>query len=77
MVRAGAATVHPFLKFADDSSLVGISRLHSKASSHNVLINDLDVGLQGVLSEFADDTQLRGAADSTKSGEALGRDLDN
>lgn len=28
-----------------------------------VLINDLDVGLEGVLSEFADDAKLGGAID--------------
>lgn len=42
----------------------------------NVLINDLEVGLEGVLNVLADDNKLRGAVDSIKGGEALQRDLD-
>ena len=42
----------------------------------NVFINDLDVGLEGVLSKFEDDTNLGGAADSIEGREALKRDLD-
>ncbi|GAB0180473.1 spindle and kinetochore-associated protein 3 [Grus japonensis] len=38
-------------------------------------LNDLDVGLEGVMSKFADDTKLGGAVDSVEWGEASQRDL--
>ncbi|GAB0202527.1 mitochondrial enolase superfamily member 1 [Grus japonensis] len=39
-------------------------------------MNDLDVGLEGVVSKFAVDTKLGGAVDSVEGGEALQRHLD-
>lgn len=39
-------------------------------------MNDLDVGLEGVLSNCVDDTKLRRVVDSLKGREALQRDLD-
>ncbi|GAB0183508.1 mitochondrial enolase superfamily member 1 [Grus japonensis] len=42
----------------------------------SVFINDSDVGLEGVVSKFADDSKLGGAVDSVEGGEALQRDLD-
>lgn len=42
----------------------------------NIHINDLDAGLEGILSKFADCTKPRGAVKSLKGREGLQRDLD-
>jgi len=42
----------------------------------NILINDLNVGLECVLSKFADDAKLGGAIDSVEGREASQRDPD-
>uniref|UniRef100_A0A8B9CM06 Reverse transcriptase domain-containing protein n=1 Tax=Anser brachyrhynchus TaxID=132585 RepID=A0A8B9CM06_9AVES len=42
----------------------------------NVFINNLDVGLEGVLSKFASNTELGGVVDSVEDGKAWQRDLD-
>ncbi|KAJ7415398.1 hypothetical protein WISP_78363 [Willisornis vidua] len=42
----------------------------------NIFINDLDTGLQGILTKLADDKERVEAIDSLKGREALQRDLD-
>ncbi|KAJ7418848.1 hypothetical protein WISP_57313 [Willisornis vidua] len=42
----------------------------------NTFINYLDTGLEGTLSNFADDTKLEGTVDTFEDREALQKDLD-
>lgn len=43
----------------------------------NIFTNNLDAGLDGILSEFADDTKLGGAVDSLKAERPWSETLKN
>lgn len=56
---------------------VGSAGLHYQPRLLNIFINDLNTGLEGIISKFTDDTKLGEALTCLEGREALQRDLTN